>query len=264
MQPFRLTHGPPVALAVQLWDSLYDRQEDAGFDVTLQLEGGSVRPLTAQSSGAGIFWFRSLPGAASGEPRGVTLRVTDRQWRFLPVTLSLRLPEGPMPDVLEPQGPSLWRLQLYSSPVRRDLSGMAVVRATLWDAEADRPAAWALLTVEAGENRYTGLADGEGRLCLPFPYPVLRRPLLTEGAGPVPLYQHTWPAAVRIAYSALPPTPDLAPIMAQPPGLICPDPDERLDSWSIRLPFGSELLLRSGQRPVLLVRPARGTESGDS
>jgi|GEM_PF-3715195 len=261
-----LTHGPPVALGLRLWDPLYDRQADEGFTVTAQLDPGAVRPVAALRSGAGIYFFRSLPGPPDDSPRRVTFRVVDQRARFLPVTLSLTLP-GPLPGVLEPEGPGLYRLRLFSSVLRTDLSAMAVVRTQLWDAGTDRPAARALLTVTAGGERHTGLTDDEGRLCLPFPYPVLRRPLLAEGAGPVPLHQHTWPAEVTVAYGRLV-TPDLAAILGQAPGLIIADPDQDpprpLPTRTIGLPFGTELLLRSGRHPALLVQPGTPAAPGDS
>ena len=101
-----------------------------------------------------------------------------------------------------------------STPARVVPAGVAVLRATLRDADTGGPAAWALL--ETGTGR--GVADARGEVAVLFPYP----PLPSFGGSPPsstrrPLLEEQWTVTIDGFYDRLPQdvTPDLCDLLAQ-------------------------------------------------
>src|SRR5216684_5469045 len=92
---------------------------------------------------------------------------------------------------------------LFSAPNRITAGGLARVSADLWDSEAGRPAAWAVLEVWAGgAPAYRGVADQDGRVAVLFAYP--EPPL--HAASPPPggsraLSHQTWPLTLTVRYA---------------------------------------------------------------
>jgi len=171
------------------------------------------------------------------------------------------LPGSP-PD--EPLG----GVPLFSAPSRIAPAGVAAVRADLWDAAADAPAAWAVLEVSAsGEPTYRGVADALGRVVVLLPYPEPP----WHGSSPPPgsrsLSDQTWDLDVAARYApalASPPfpdpasaePPDLCAVLTQPAGTLLDGDSPGSVLAPQTLEFGRELVLRTGDLPVLHVLPA--------
>jgi hypothetical protein len=146
-------------------------------------------------------------------------------------------------------------------------AGTAVVRADLWDADADAPAAWAVLEVGApGGATYHGVADAAGRVAVLLPYPEPP----WHGSSPPPgsraLSDQTWPLELAVRYSpaaASPPLPDpsagvppdLCAVLTQRPATLVDD-SSPLALLTPTLRFGHELVVKTSGRHVLLVYPA--------
>jgi hypothetical protein len=229
---------------------------------------------------AGMIVFRNLPGlrqveAGSGDtdfwaaqaPRfDFVLEVRDAARRFLPWSLEIKLPQRYLlgigigsPPASPPQaqtGAETAFLPLYSAPSRPLPEGMGVLRAELWDADADQPAAWAVVVARAGEQRIvTGMADAGGRVMLPLPYPkpapglALGSPLGSPpSGGGGPLTGQSWPVAFTVSYrrrAPAPSLPDLLDALTQP-AVTAWQETSRATPWtSATLRYGRELVLAS-------------------
>ncbi|HKV10081.1 MAG TPA: hypothetical protein VJ725_18215 [Thermoanaerobaculia bacterium] len=220
---------------------------------------------------AGIFVFRNLPGLAglergSGDaaywatetPRfDFVLAVSDPAGRFLPWSLPVKLPQrsllglglaSPLTSPLQVQtGGETAFLPLFSAASRPVPEGMGGLRTTLWD--ADRPAAWALVEAKAGgERSVAGLADAQGRVMLPLPYPKPAATLGSPLGGGGPLTRQSWPVAFTVRYrrrTPAPQIPDLADVLTQPPATAWQETSRTNPLTSATLRFGRELVLVS-------------------
>jgi hypothetical protein len=232
----------------------------------------------------GVYIWRKLPGMhtfesgagdatfwASLPPRQpYVIEVVDSERRFLPFILPVDLPlQGLLPweceagaSPLEP----LTSVPLFSSPNRAVPGGMAVVRAHLWDADQNRPAAWAVLEVRLPDNRIVrGLADDQGRVTVIFAYP---EPQLSTGASPPgsplnsgrrPLAEQTWTLQLNGFYAALdptPPIPDLCQALTQGAATLYAGLSPATPLLEATLAFGKELVLKSGFASNLFITPA--------
>jgi hypothetical protein len=226
---------------------------------------------------AGIFVFRNLPGLRDTErgsgdadfwtanpPRfDFVLEVRDAAGRFLPWSLRIKLPQrrllgfGLASPVSSPPwaqtGGETAFLPLYSTASRPVPEGMGVLRTELWDADADQPAAWALVEARAGEQRaITGMADADGRVMLPLPYPkpvvTLGSPLGSPLGGGGPITQQSWPVTFTVRYrrrAPVPQIPNLIETLAQPPATAWQEMSRATPWTSAVLRFGRELVLAS-------------------
>jgi hypothetical protein len=226
---------------------------------------------------AGSFVFRNLTGLrdveqgsgdadfwAANPPRSdFVLEVSDNAGRFLPYSLPIKLPQRHLlglgtgspvasPPVAQMGGETAF-LPLYSAASRPVPEGMGVLRTELWDAEADQPAAWALVEAKAAEQRtVTGLADADGRVLLPLPYPkpvsALGSPVGSPPGGGGPITRQSWPVAFTLRYrrrTPAPRIPDLVEALTQPPATAWQE-TSRVTAWtSATLRFGRELVLAS-------------------
>jgi hypothetical protein len=163
-------------------------------------------------------------------------------------------------------------LPLYSSPTRPVTGGLAVLRASLWDAVADAPAAWALLEARVnGQPTVRGYADAEGRVALVFPYP--EPPSFVQQNPPQPATPFTrqeWPVSIFASYrpqSPAPRVPDLKATLAQPRAILWADATRTTPLTKVTLRSGQQLVVRSNEAstdaapdsrplPVLLISPA--------
>ena len=159
---------------------------------------------------------------------------------------------------------------LFSSATRSVPSGMAVIRADLWDTSIDGPAAWAVLEVFSGGKLIgRGMADEAGRLALLFPYPAplsftpASPPGSPPGSPPVatspPLTEQVWPLELRALYTperpllsppdfiedAGPTLPDLRFTLSQPAATMWADAEQTEILQETNLRFGRELILKS-------------------
>jgi hypothetical protein len=163
-------------------------------------------------------------------------------------------------------------LPLYSSPTRPVSGGMAVLRASLWDAAADAPASWAVLEARVnGQPTARGYADAEGRVALVFPYPEPPPFAPQEPPQPAtPFTRQEWPVAVFASYRPQVPAPrlpDLKATLAQPRATLWADAARSTPLTKVTLRSGRQLVVRSYEAstdaapegrplPVLFITPA--------
>ncbi len=236
-----------------------------GIAATLQPGG-----VAGRVNRAGAITFRDIPGLASVE-RGAgdgefwaavitkpfELEVRDLFGRYLPYRLRTAAPQRGLAKFNgEP-----W-LPLFSAPSRRPVEGMAVLRADLYDPNARRAAAWAVVeaTVD-GQPPAIGIAGRDGHLMLPLPWPA---PSIAQTGDepPGPITGQSWPVQIKVRYARpanedeVPPhVPDLAVVLAQPAVRVRKDENSLLTEGT--LAFGRELVLATKNEPKsrLLIAP---------
>jgi len=260
-------------LAVRLRDEATLTFFSDGLAAIVYPQGAPELAVSGTINRAGLFVFRNLPGlrrieqgsgdadfwAANPPQASFVLEVSDVDGRFLPWSLPVKLPQRsvlglgltspPASPITVQTGGETASLPLYSAASRPAPEGLGVLRAELWDADLDEPAAWALIEAQAGEQRrVTGLADADGRVMLPLPYPKppseLGSPL---GAGG-PITRQSWPLAFSVRYrrrSPVPRVPDLAEVLTQPPVTAWQETSRTTPWTSATLSFGRELVLAS-------------------
>jgi hypothetical protein len=268
-------------LGVRFWDSVTGRAVALGLTLAEPRSGTKALP-----NASGVFVLHDLPGLrasafGAGDPvfwasppahRQLVLEITDARRRFISFRFGADAPSRGLLDQYcpsaSPPGSGVGDVPLFSSPARAVHAGTAAVRADLWDAVADRGAAWALLEVSSGGQVHRGVADADGRVVVLLPYPEPQAPLTSPPAGEGALSAQTWPVSVAVRYSpqaASPPAvggrqpgtepPDLCAVLGQ-------DTATPLDAASPPTPlgprtlvFGRDLVLRSAGQSVLLVTP---------
>ncbi len=205
------------------------------------------------------------------------IEVTDEQRRFLPFQFTASLPfEGIFKWDVALDSPLSARttVPLFSAATRNVVSGMAAIRADLWDTSLDAPAAWAVIEAfTAGKFLGRGVADEAGRIALIFSFPApltfapASPPGSPLGSPPVatspPLTEQVWTLELRAFYTpdrpvasppnfieeAGPPLPDLRFTLSQPAATLWADAEltEILQQTDLR--FGRELILKSRPSP---------------
>lgn len=271
-----------TTLGIQFWDFALDRPVDSDLQVAAWIADSYYPSTPAFRTGSGNYAFLGLPGLhdveypiagrpAPSPPRifSFVITVEDRLNRFLPALFGVDLPlpyrglflsnvTGSPADV---EG----RAYLFSAPTRVIPVGMSAVRVTLWDKDADEPAAFAALRLTINGLVWTGIADQQGRALIAFPSPLVQRLSLGSppGSGQGSPAGMTWPVSVQVLYQAahlrflLQNTPDvpwpwsITPSLKsildeQAPALIWqteagpPVPD-----WTGTLTYGEDLVLRT-------------------
>ena len=269
-------------LGMRFWDRVTGSIVGDGLQVTEMRTGIAAVPnrsgvfvlhdfpgLHASANGSGDDTFWSSPPAAAT----TTFVVTDAARRFLPFAFTMEVPlQGLFAEdcglAASPPDAVAGGVPLFSAPSRVVPAGVAAVRADLWDAEADAPAAWAVLEVSSnGGSVYRGVADELGRTVVLLPYPEPP----WHGSSPPPgsraLSDQTWPLTIAVRYApaaASPPlpdpasgnAPDLCAVLTQPSGTLLGAESPATPLGSQTLAFGRELVLRTPGRSVLLVIPA--------
>jgi hypothetical protein len=231
--------------------------------------------LISAEHGAGdaAFWSKLPP------KKNFVVAVTDEKRRFQPFQIDVQLPERGVLNWMSPFGLSppadAGSIPLYSSPVRKVPAGMSVLRADLWDASNDEPAAWAVVEAYLDNKLIArGIADDQGRLALIFPQPAPRRftvsspPTITSppAATGLPLTDQTWSINLRAFYQRTDPPPllpgddapeqqlpDLRVVLSQPEATLWADPERTEILDAVSLSYGRELNLKS--RPSLSMSP---------
>lgn len=234
-----------------------------------------VAGLMAVEHGLGDaqFWSNLPP------KKSFVVAVTDEARRFQPFQIDVQLPERGVLSWVSPFGPSppdeAASIPLYSSAVRKVPAGMAVLRADLWDATNDVPAAWTVVEAYIDSQLIArGVADDQGRLALLFAQPAPRRftaaspPTFSSppGATGLPLTEQTWSINLRAYYQRTDPPPllpgefaperqlpDLRAILSQPEANLWADPERTMTLDTVSLSYGRELILKS--RPSLSISP---------
>lgn len=211
------------------------------------------------------------------------IEVTDEQQRFQPFQFTANIPvEGIYKWDTALDSPLSVRttIPLFSAATRGVASGMAVVRADLWDTSTDGPAAWAVLEVfTAGKLIGRGVADEAGHIAVIFPFPTplpfsqASPPGSPLGSPPVatspPLTEQVWPLELRAFYTpvrSVLPLPDLRFTLSQLAATMWADAEQTEILAETNLRFGRELILKSRPSPgsppshtrasVLFVTPA--------
>ena len=246
--------------------------------------------LTEREHGDGSRFYWDHPDPPN---KDFVIEVTDEQRRFQPFQFIANIPhEGiyKWDTLLDSPLSARTTIPLFSSSTRSVSSGMAVVRADLWDTSIDGAAAWAVIEVfTAGNLIGRGVADEAGRMAVIFPFPTplpfsqASPPGSPLGSPPVatspPLTEQVWPLELRAFYTPVrpvlsppdfiepgPPLPDLRFTLSQPAATMWADAEltEIFEDTGLR--FGRELILKSRPSPgsppsqtpdsVLFITPA--------
>jgi len=228
-------------------------------------------PMPVAAGPSGVFGFHGMPGLHDFEyPTSVdgpawsppaalpfVVMVADRLARFLPAVFGVELPLPPVASPpladLDPDPAPVLDAFLFTAPSRPATSGLAAIRAHLWDRDADAPAAYARVRVTVGDRMRIGVADEQGRVLVLVPWPLLERLRIGSppGTGQQPPDQQTWPVALDVWYRPDLPAPFASDVgLPEPwsalPGLkgILEHPD-RASIW--RSPAGPPVLTWTGQ-----------------
>jgi len=278
-----------------------------GLDVQVYPAGNPATRVAAVANRRGVYVLHHAPGLRELEhgegdegfwqnlppARDFVIEVNDNQRRFQSFQFTASLPVRGIYKWIEPVPSSpptpIESIPLHSSPVRSVPSGMAVVRADLWDASNDTPASWAVMEASLND-RVIGrsIADEEGRIALIFPYPAPRPfsisspPASPVGSPPapnsLPLTEQVWPITLRALYTpvrpiASPPSlvesepelPELRFTLSQPEATIWADAAFTEPLFEASLQYGQELILQStaaasppspARQSVLFITPA--------
>ena len=220
----------PLPAGLRLRSAADRRTVDDGLAIDAAPTGGSRRPVRFRRVPSGHWVSHSLPGlsadlaqdpggwAASGKSYGIA--VADTRERFLPLRFSAALPSR---GAIRWSGWGGWNgtrrnrarpilppgadattvpdyLPLFPAAGWTTQPGLADVRAQLFIREtggALRSAGWAVATIGIGTNVIgLGLADGDGRLVVAFPYPPM--PEQTPVEAVQGRAQIAWQVRVRV------------------------------------------------------------------
>lgn len=288
----RLTRVAPLGLRFR--DVVSGSLVDDGLNVRVYPLGRSSASVAAVANRKGVYVVHHASGLRTIEggkgdsdywrtmaQKSFVIEVRDEQRRFQPFHFTEQLPQegiykwqNSMPTSPPSSPPflpqSLPGIPLYSSPVRGVPAGMGVIRAELWDANQDQPAAWAVMEGYLDQQLVVrGIADEEGRIALIFPYPAPRLfPASSPPAAPFgsppeaatgpALTDQEWPIQLVAKYAAVRPVlspsdpfattpelPDLRFTLSQPPATIWSDAALTEPLVEISLPYGRERILKS-------------------
>lgn len=240
-------HAP---LGLKFWDTAAGRASIDGLEVDVFPRARPQARVRAAVNRSGVYVAADVAGLREFEFRDVEpdalwsaatrpyrVEVRDPHGRFLPIAFDLELPMrglgtwhapwfSPPRAVALPGAagspPQLMieRIPLFSAPQRPVPEPLAVVYAQLRESDADRAAAWALLTASIdGEVSGLGLADREGRIALMFPYP--EPPRMTLGSPPAARNDFRWQVELAAHYDIASPQvapsaiPDLGFVLSQ-------------------------------------------------
>jgi hypothetical protein len=264
----RVTKVAPFG--VRFWDGVTGSPVGEGLAVTLYPAADPLRRFRAVPNRTQVHVVYDLPGLRTYENGGAAggalpfcVEVQDDERRFLPFRFWAHLPAHRLYRLECTSPPLSPGVPLFSTPNRAVPSGMAVLRADLWDAANQRPAAWAMVEVRVSQRGapVRGLSDDQGRLTVIFPYPEPERfaagsPATATG---LPLEQQSWPVEIRAFYGAtLPPTvsPDLCAVLLQPPARLWATVSLLQPVTGAILRYGQELVVRSLDGGPLPITPA--------
>ncbi|MGI9060109.1 MAG: hypothetical protein ACR2H5_16195 [Ktedonobacteraceae bacterium] len=287
-------------LGVRFWDAVSGRAISDGLRVTSYPTGQVTPKVQAFTNRSGVYVWRNIPGLADFEhgasadqflthmpvpTRPFTVEVVDGLRRFQPFSFAVDVPcrglfSWTCVEDASPPEPANTMVPLFSAPTRAVASGLAVIRALLWDVTVDLPAAWAVLEAWIADRRIArGFADGQGQVALIFPWPAPIDPafdpsvsMQTTVSPPlsVPtrenraLGEQEWPVKLQARYTPLqpalstPPIPDLCATLQQAPAQLWSDAARTSPLPEVLLKFGAELVVRSPAaipRSVVLLSP---------
>lgn len=248
------------------------------------------RRVRAFTTVSGVYVLRDLPGLRDLEnglrddefqqgtypTRPFVIEVTDTQSRFLPFSFTVDMPVRGLfrwddPVISPPE--NLPGVPLFSAPTRSAPAAMAAIRADLLEPNGT-PAAWAVIEARSPEGKTVrGMADGQGRIALLFPYPEpvmdsIGSPpdsgMISPPAGGRSLKEQEWNIELRAFYSpasSVPVMADLRAALSQAEATLWSE-YEMFEMAEATLRFGQELILRSrnpvdgSEESFLLIEPA--------
>ena len=215
-----------AALGLAFRDTATGERVGAGLNVEVYRKSLPRVRATALPNASGVYVLHEAPGlhasrfgagddefwAAQPELPGFVVEVSDSERRFLPFSFEVELFQRGVYNFDSPLAasspPEPATVPLYSAATRKAPPGFAAVRAELWDADADAPAAWAVVEARAaGHLAARGLSDEGGRLALLFPYPAPARMIVSSppGSPPVfgglPLVRQEWEVSLAAGYT---------------------------------------------------------------
>ena len=222
-------------------------------------------------------YWNNLPAT-----KDFVIEVVDQQARFIPFQFVAGLPIQWNTTVSSP--PGIKDISLYSAPTRTSPAAMAIVRADLWDPTIGADGAGAASAVlELYDNDQLlarGVADEQGKIMVPFPYPAPRSfPIISPpGSPPVSrpaLTDQSWTFQARALHaspiqspletSSEESLPDLQTVLSQPEANLWADEARTEQLQEVAVQFGCEKVLRSRSSsasppgrecPVLFITPA--------
>lgn len=221
----------------------------------------------ANGEGDAEFWENNLP------QKLYVVEVFDTERRFQPFRFTVELPVRGIYkwENIPPVSPNktLSSIPLYSTPTRKVLGGMAVIRAELQQIDGV-PASWAVLEARFDGNLVArGIADRDGRIALIFPaLSPQSNPFVSPPATAtrISLAEQKWLLDLTIKYEpnifrTSPPVlsgdgeeetfPDLRLVLAQAEGTLWADAGQTEEYETAELYFGKELILRSRAAQLL-------------
>ncbi|MGH2497412.1 MAG: hypothetical protein ACRDIV_22150 [Ktedonobacteraceae bacterium] len=288
-------------LGVRFWDAVSGRVIGDGLSVIAYpvLPGMSreqdARGTQAYTNRSGVYAWRNLPGLrdfaygagdeaflaqtvdATSSPvptRPFIVEVVDTLHRFQPFAFPV---EAPLRGLLtwtceqdaSPPAAASTMIPLFSAPTRAPAGGLAVARATLWDATNNLPAAWAMLAASIGGKQVArGFAGADGQVALFFPLPVPGVQAFDPSGTPLrngmntALAAQEWRVQLQAWYAPTlpaPAIPELCATLKQAPATLWSDAAGASPLLEVTLKFGRELVVRSDNatlRSVLLISPA--------
>lgn len=229
----------------------------------------NVQPEVEFGAGDQAYWNSLLA------PRIWVIDVTDQTNRFLPFSFEALAPHRSLfqwtfnspPDV----GPLV---PLFSAPTRPISGGYGVLRANLhaetqFDplTEQYAPAAWAMIEAwYQGVCLGRGLANEQGTLLLPLPYPEPISPInaspLSPPQPPRSLTDQHWPIELQAFYSSVTSPlavasarPTLTQLMQQSSATLLSSLSPLTPLTQADLQYGVETVLRTGNLSELLITP---------
>jgi len=258
-------------LGIRFWDVAAQVPVMGDLSVSARTPQNRVLPLFANRKG--IHVLQNVPGlrpfesgdgsdefwAGAPAPQPYRLEARDTEGYFHSFTFEADVPTRGVLSWVCAASPPLAPLNTppgyvpaYSTASRAVPSGLAALRADLYDPEGGNPAAWAMLEVALeGVVLGRGIADLRGCALVIFPYP---EPIDAAPDSPinfgVPLIEQTWNFSLRAYYAPIDPVPsvpDLCAVLGQPAA----------DLWRVwnsaadRQPFAT-VTLRYGREVIAL------------
>lgn len=233
------------AIGIRFWDSAFGPEagggESDGLIVELHPRADPMARRRLQVNRSGVYVCHAVPLLRDWEfthapaeslwsrtLRTYRIEVFDPRRRFVDMAFDADLPvrgylnwlapwvSPPQPLVLpvwsaaaSPPTPLLMQLPLFSAPGRPVPDPLAAVHAQLRHGAGGPLAAGALLAVHVeGRMRGLGLADGQGRVAVYFPYP--EPPRHQRSSPPEARRDFSWPLTFEAFYAA-PPSPPPQP-----------------------------------------------------
>lgn len=271
-------------LGIEFWDLLTDAPITDGLVVDARAASDTGRFHRANRSPRGIHALLDMPALRDLEDRrpavgtfdetptapttDLDLVVTDTQQRFLPAALRVTAPRDGLVSAAHALSgcaslalsiPSDAPPFLATAPTRSIASSRASIRTQLVDRTTRTPAAHAVLTATVAGLQYVGVADDQGQVLLPFPYPPFIDPLgpdsVPAGSHGLPTSEQTWTVTIRVrslaaadlTFPAGIGTPLYHSLFCQPPAEIwaADGATDAIAELDVELRHGRQIVLRT-------------------